>query len=264
LVLREQPIGENDKLLTVLTAEYGSIRMSAKGVRSMKSRMMPLCRMFTYGNFEFYEKHGMRWLSGGSVNDSFFGLHADIEGFALAAYLLEVATEISGEGVDGSEVLRMTLNSLYLIEKQKKPRELIKGVYETFAAVYSGFAPDLGGCGSCEVETADRMYLDVMNGALLCPACFARGGDRGMVHAEEAAATRSVILPVSPTVRAALQYVAGAELGKRFAFDISDSEELRSFSQVSGTYLQHHLERGFDTLHFYESVKEDKHEADHQ
>ena len=62
LVLREIPTGENDKLLTVLTAEQGKIRICAKGVRSMKSKLMPLCRLFTYGNFEFYEKNGMRWL----------------------------------------------------------------------------------------------------------------------------------------------------------------------------------------------------------
>ena len=85
-----------------------------------------------------------------------------------------------------------------------------------------------------------------------------------MVHAEEAAATRSVLLPISPTACAAMQYVAQAEIGKRFAFDISDAEELYAFSQISETYLQHHLERGFETLHFYKSVKEDKHEPNHQ
>ena len=55
LVLRETPVGEHDKLLTLLTAE-GQMWMTAKGARSMHSKVMPLCRLFTYANFEYYEK----------------------------------------------------------------------------------------------------------------------------------------------------------------------------------------------------------------
>ena len=55
LILRELPTGESDKLLTVLTAE-GRFLMTAKGARSMRSKVMSLCTIFTYGNFEYYEK----------------------------------------------------------------------------------------------------------------------------------------------------------------------------------------------------------------
>ena len=50
LVLREMPVGENDKLLTVLTAGEGRIYLTAKGARSMRSKVMPICRLFTYAN----------------------------------------------------------------------------------------------------------------------------------------------------------------------------------------------------------------------
>ena len=53
LVLREVAVGEHDKLLTVLTPKEGKITLSAKGARSMKSKVLPLCRLFTYGNFEY-------------------------------------------------------------------------------------------------------------------------------------------------------------------------------------------------------------------
>ena len=100
LILRESAYGESDKLLTVLTADEGKVFMIAKGVRSLKSKNMALCRLFTYANFEYYEKNGKRWLAGGSVNDSFFGLGTDIEAMALAAYVVDVAAEVTGEGVE--------------------------------------------------------------------------------------------------------------------------------------------------------------------
>ena len=56
LILRESAYGESDKLLTVLTADEGKVFMIAKGVRSLKSKNLALCRLFTYANFEYYEK----------------------------------------------------------------------------------------------------------------------------------------------------------------------------------------------------------------
>ena len=138
LVLRESAYGDNDKLLTVLTADEGKVFMIAKGVRSLKSKNLALCRLFTYANFEYYEKNGKRWLAGGSVNDSFFGLNADIEGLALASYVADIAAEVTGEGVEAGEMLRATLNTLYAIEKKIKPYSIIKGAYELFAAFRSG------------------------------------------------------------------------------------------------------------------------------
>ena len=258
LVLREWQTGENDKLLSVLTAEYGKIRVCAKGARSVKSRIAPLCRPFTYANFEFYEKNKMRWLSGGSVTDSFFGLHSDIEGFALAAYVLEVADEITGEGVDGAEVLRTTLNTLYLIEKNKKPREIIKGAFELFCAAQSGLAPDLTSCRECGKEGSEGFCLDVMNGNLLCSSCLARQGGTGgaaLAVVAEAAATRHVLLPLSPAVLMAMRYVLGATPARLFAFDLPEAEDLAFFSRAGEVYLLNHLERGFDTLQFYHSLK---------
>ena len=94
LVLREVSIGDNDKLLTVLTAEEGQITLMAKGARSMKSKVLPLCRLFTYANFEYYERSEYRWVSGGSVNECFYSISSDMTGFALASYVVQLAAEI--------------------------------------------------------------------------------------------------------------------------------------------------------------------------
>lgn len=256
LILRETPVGENDKLLTVLTASEGRILMTAKGARSLHSKVMPICRLFTYANLEYYEKQERRWLSGGSVNDSFFGLHSDIEGFALAAYIAQVAAEITGEGLEADEILRMTLNTLYCIEKKQKPYAQIKGVYEWFAASVSGFAPDLRQCGGCGCAEHRIMWLDVMNGNLLCDDCFRkRTGNRELPETDLYRA-RNILLPLEPSVLASLRYCLTAPLSRQFAFSLHAEEDLRMFERVTEQYLLNHLERGFDTLTFYRSVQQ--------
>ncbi len=286
LILRETPVGENDKLLTVLTAEEGRVFMTAKGARSMRSKVMPICRLFTYANLEYYEKNDRRWLSGGSVNDSFFGLNTDMEGFALAAYIVSVANEITGEGMEAEEVLRMTLNTLYCIEKKKKPYRQIKAVYELFAAVNSGFAPDLSGCGECgcseqsaaptanaaactseafcsppdgevryEHPQRKEMWLDVMNGRLLCGDCLKKQTGHGILPELDAYSARNILLPLDSSALKALRYVCSAPLSRIFAFCVKSEESMEFFCRGAETYLLNHLERSFDTLDFYRSVQ---------
>ena len=257
LVLREVAVGEHDKLLTVLTPKEGKITLSAKGARSMKSKVLPLCRLFTYGNFEYYEKNDRRWVAGGSVNDSFFGLNADMQGFALASYVVQVAGEITGEGVEAEDVLRMTLNTLYAIEKKLAPYDQIKAVYEWFAAMVSGYMPDLDGCAHCASAEITDGWLDVMNGCILCAECQ-RKRSAGAVPLPEVDRyeTRNILVPIDGSALAAIRYVRDAAPARIFAFSLTSAESLAAFCRTAETYLCNQLERDFETLTFYHAVKE--------
>lgn len=254
LILRESPLGDNDKLLTVLTAEEGKVFMTAKGARSMRSKVMPICRLFTYGNLEYYEKNDRRWLSGGSINDSFFGLNSDIEGFSLASYIVQIADDITGEGVSGEEVLRMTLNTLYCIEKKLKPYWQIKAVYELFAVSVSGMAPDMSGCLRCGEDEKNSYWLDVMNGSIVCEECQKRATGNAPMPEIDEYSSRNILLPIDRSAVFAARYVLGAPIQRIFAFTISEEESIEAFCRMAETYLLNHLERGFDTLDFYKSI----------
>ena len=54
LVIREADHGENDKLLTILTEKYGKLFVIGKGVKSVRSRHMASCQLFSYASFNFY------------------------------------------------------------------------------------------------------------------------------------------------------------------------------------------------------------------
>lgn len=255
LVLRESAYGENDKLLVILTAEYGKIMLTAKGARSFKSKLLPLCRSFTYGNFEYYEKNGRRWLSGGSVNESFYKINSDIVGFALAAYILRLADEITVEGVPGAEILQMTLNALYAVENKLKPASIIKAAYEIFAADISGFSPDMSGCAECGCEShSGGWWLDVMNGRILCADCLS-GRDRAPMPYDENM-TSNILLPLDESALAAWRYVLSAPPKRIFSFGVAEGDSLAFFERSSEAYIINHLERTFEALDFYHAVKE--------
>lgn len=257
LVIRECAYGENDRIVTVLTAERGQMVMIAKGARSLKSKTMSVCRLFIYANFEYYEKNGRYWLSGGSINDSFFGLNSDIGGFALASYVVQLAAEITGEGVPAAQTLQMTLNTLYAIEKKLKPYPQLKSAYEIFAINESGFSPDLDGCGRCgENESRDGAWLDIMNGRLLCSKCMRERNGSSDVPPTDEFQTQNILVPIDDGAIGAWRYVSSAPLKRVFAFSFKTEDSMQTLGRATEKYIVNHLERSFETLEFYNTVKD--------
>ena len=259
LVLKEKMTGENDKMLLVLTAERGKLWVCAKGGRSIKSQKSAICRPLTFGELEIYEKNDRLWLSGGSPQNIFFAYKPNLEGYALASYIAEICDEITGEGEDVTQILRTTLNAFFAIENELYPLHLIKAAYEVFAFSVSGFYPELDSCIKCRQafkNTEQNLWLDVMNGGIVCPECLSQKSSSEIESSTDEYETRNILLPIDLTAIAAIRYCSNAEPNKLFKFSIKDEQSTSFFSRAAEVYLQNHLERGFETLNFYKSIKD--------
>lgn len=247
----------SDRFLSIITPKRGRIGVLVKGSRSPDSKTASLSQLFTYGNFEIYEKNGMYWLRGGMVLDPFYGLSEDIERVACATYICELANELTDESDECEDILRLLLNSLYLLGKGKKKIAQIKSVFELRAMALSGYSPDVSGCRGCGVETAENMYLDVMGGRLVCEDCFRARGEKSKSapHDYDDVREASIICPMTASVAVALRFILYSPPERIFSFEIKDDEEIGMLSRLTESYVTSHLGRGFDSLDFYNAVK---------
>ena len=55
LIIREQSIGESDRLVTVLTREQGILRAFVRGAKAMKSRSASSTQLLCYSRLSIYE-----------------------------------------------------------------------------------------------------------------------------------------------------------------------------------------------------------------
>lgn len=253
LVVREVESGENDKRITLLTAERGKITVSAKGAKSFKSKYMNAVALFTYGNYEITERSGYSWLGGASITEPFYPIRDNIDRLALASYIVDVAGELSGAEEPAEELLRLTLNTLYAIANDLKPYPQIKAVYELRAMAMSGYMPMLDGCGLCGKDKSEIMYLDIMNGMLKCDECIHKlNSNREITVGEDGASV--ILVPLNYSALSAARYITEAPQEKVLSFALDD-ETLKMLSKMSETYLLHHLEKNFSSLDFYNSIK---------
>ena len=131
-------------------------------------------------------------------------------------------------------------------------------MYELRAAAGAGFSPQLSGCKYCKRGDVDDLYLDVMNGRVLCSECInKRVKKRTPVKTsayDDLDSEMNILVPISPSVLAAMNYAIQALPERMFSFSLDGKEENDMFSRAAEEYLLHHLERGFSTLDFYKSM----------
>lgn len=252
LVIRESDHGENDKLLTLLTAERGRMTLLVKGAKSLKNKNSASSQLLCYSEFTVKERNGFYTLSEASLIEQFFDLRASLDRFALGQYIAEVCLGISVENENGGEMLSLALNTLYMLCQTDRDADLIKAVFELRCAVINGFCPDLDRCPLCLKSEHDIFYLDVMNGSLRCGDCFGSDED---IRTREGEGRSTLILPLSQSVLNAMRYVTTASPKRIFSFSLPGNEQ-NDFCRVCEKYLLNQLERGFKTLDFYKRIKD--------
>lgn len=236
LVVRQVNYKDNDQILTVLTKEHGLMTLKARGVRSRSSRLKGACQLLAYSEFTVFENRGFHTIDEANAIQMFPELRTDIERLSLASYFAQVAEVLSQEDMPNPELLSLTLNALYALCRRLCTPELVKAAFELRAACLGGYTPELSGCAVCGNPEPDR--FDVRGGILCCASCSAGEGLR---------------LPVSPGSLAAMRYLVSCDAKRLFAFRL-EGRAVKELCDLTETYLQTQLERGFYTLDFYKSL----------
>ncbi len=253
LVIKEVKTGESDKILTLLTPTHGKVSVKAKGAGSIKGKHSASAQLFCYSTFLLRKTQKYFYIADSYYINSFEGLRYDIERLALAAYLCDIANDLSLEDTPDPDLMSLTLNALYALDKLPKisPSQ-VKAAYELKAAVTAGFMPETDLCGVCGCDLSEEVFLDVMNGRMVCKKC------RGELEVDPEFITddhtAKIFIRVTPDVLSALRFVIGAPVKRYLSFALDEVGQ-SLFAVISERYLLNHLEHGFSSLNYYKSIK---------
>ena len=250
LVIRTVDIKETDRLITIFTEEMGVVTALARGARSLKSRKMSSTMQFCYASFVLYKQGDKFWIKEAELIESFFDIRKTIEGLALANYIAEILSDVTVEEAE-SDLLRLSLNSLFAIASGRYSTEKIKAVFEIRAASILGFMPDVLACHKCGAKSGD-FFFDIMGGIIECRECRERAARQHEEHPDPHEA--HIIAILSEGAKVAVGYSVYSPLERVFSFNISD-DDMRLFSRAAEEYLLNQLGHGFKSLDFYKDVK---------
>ena len=238
LVIREQSVGEYDRLITVLTAKYGLIKAFCRGAKKAKSKKLSATALLTYSEFTFNKTKDAFTVDEAEVKEIFFELRNDVVKMALAQYLCELAYEFCEEDYESEEILRLFLNSLFLLKSDKKTASFIKAVTEFRLMTLAGYMPRLIACDNCDEYETGVMGFDKESGKIYCENCIP-----------------AYALRIPSSVVKAMRHVALSDFEKIFSFSLSD-ENIKLFEYLTEDYLLNKTQRKFKTLDFYNVIKD--------
>ncbi len=249
LVLAENPWGESDKILTVLTAEAGKISVLLKGGASLRNKSAASCIPFCFSEFVTADRGGRPWVREVSEIESFPRIRKNLELTSAALYICDVAGDVCVENSDESEMLQLVLNTLYALDRGLRKRDEIKAAFELRTAAVCGFSPDLVRCSECGKSEAEVMFLDVMDGVLQCENCRRR---QNSLPPREGHSL--LLFQLEKPLLDVMRYVCYSNAKKFLSFDLPARYADR-FYDYCEKYLLSHVEKNFRTLDFLHSLK---------
>ncbi len=241
LILKQQNIGEQDKLVTVLTSDLGVLRAFVKGAKNIKSSKSSATDILCYSDISLYEGKNKYIIDDAQAKEIFWGLRNDMEKVSLAQYFCELAAFVCPEGQSAKAQLSLILNALYLLTKGEKDTSLIKACVELRLLSLSGYMPDLVMCRECGAYEASTMYFALNSGKIICESCFATS-------------PKSTSIPIDATILRALRHIVFSEDKKIFAFNLP-KKSMEQLNYLTESYTCRALEKDFKTLHFYKTIK---------
>ena len=160
-----------DRIVTIFSREYGKLSATIKGCRRPKSRLLSASQLFCYGEYILYEKNGNYMVSQCTVQDTFYGLPAKLDGFAYGTYLLNLCDETVYQAHEYHKLFYLLLNSLtFLTYSEMNPADvLLFFLIQMFDIL--GFKPELNNCINCG-STPSLRYKFSSLGGILCEACY--------------------------------------------------------------------------------------------
>lgn len=239
LVVNEMNVGESDKLLTLLSRKYGIIRAFSSGSKKINSKKFSASSLLSYANFSLVKTGDTYKIYEAEIINSFFDVGSDITLLSIAQYFCELASKTVPTETYAEDYLRLFLNSLYFLIKEKLNPELIKAITELRLSTVMGYMPMLVACDNCAKYEDDVMYFNLNSGKIFCNNCIEN---------------KNECVAVDRTILSAMRHIVFSPFQNIYKFSIPD-EKISILSNITEKYIELQTEHSFKTLDFYKQIK---------
>jgi DNA repair protein RecO (recombination protein O) len=237
IVLRQYALSDSDRIIVLITREFGKIRAAAKGVKKPQSRFAACLEPLNHIRIEFYAREGrdLSQIRQTELIHSYLGLNPSLKQVYAYSYFAEIANEIVQDNQVNYPLFRLLLGVMQTGEKNGVNQALIR-YFEVWCLKLSGLFPNYAYCSSCGKCVKDDVFFAwVEVGQARCNAC-AQG--RGIKIGAPAAVALTLMAKLPP---------------EQFAMRPLEEDAAREIERLSQRLLVLHLEK---QLKSYRILKE--------
>lgn len=228
-MLKSYPLGEADRILSLLTEEHGVLRGVAKGVRKPTSRFGSRLQPLNHVHVTLYQGRSLGTISAvDSVHLYGSELAPDYVRWSAGHVLVEATERLVTEEMEPARPhYRLLVSGLAALAQDRRDPRLVIDAFLLRSLATGGWAPSFGDCAQCGAP-GPHAWIHLASGGAVCEHCRPSGA-----------------VSISPATSALL----GALLSGDWAVaQAAGTTARRAASGVVAAYLQLHLERELRSL----------------
>jgi len=198
IVLRTYPLGDADRLVSLLTRAHGRLKGVAQGARRPKSRFGATLEPLTYLRVWFYERETRELvrIRQCELLESFLGVQQDYRAGLALALMAEITEAVLPEREAQDAAFRLLLHVARTLKQNPQGADLALGYFLVWTMRLAGWLPELERCAACGRETTGHpVYWSVSVPGLHCGRCR-RVGTKALAPETIAAARRMLSAPL--------------------------------------------------------------------
>lgn len=170
LVLGVKNWGNADKIVTLLSPEYGLIRAAAYGCRRPKSILAAAMQPFSWLDIQLSRGEKMDTVRQCEHKGFFSDLYEDLTAMAYASFVAEFAKEIANEDEPQPEIYQLLLKVLPCMTKFNPRICALACAYQLLE--FTGYQLHYFTCSLCGSEITGDAYFDFHQGGAICDGCL--------------------------------------------------------------------------------------------
>lgn len=171
LIIKRINLGEADKILTIFTPNFGKLRVVAKGVRKVTSRLAGHVELFTRSQMLLARGRNLDIVTQSETVDAYRPLHEDLSRIARASYTAEMLDKLTPDALEIYPAYKLTVETLQLICTDPDPDRVLRW-FELQLLGYLGYAPELAKCVECRNDLAPVVNaFSPALGGVVCASC---------------------------------------------------------------------------------------------
>ncbi len=174
IVLGVKNWGNADKIVTLLSPDYGKITAAAYGCRRPKSPLAAAMQPFSWLDIQLTRGEKMDTVRQCEHKGFFSDLYEDLTAMAYASFIAELAKELCSEDEPQTEIYETLLKIFPCLTKFNPRICALASAYQIFE--YTGCQLHYSTCAICGTEIIGDCYFDAQQGGAICERCS--GGKR--------------------------------------------------------------------------------------
>ena len=141
MIIKRQPVGDYDWVVTILTSERGKITAFAKGARRPGNQLSGVVEPFCFGEFGLFQGRNSYNVQEAHISNYFSSFRQDFNGSMYGMFFLELADYYTRENNDERDILKLLYQSLRALESESFDNRLVRCVYELKILAIEGEFP---------------------------------------------------------------------------------------------------------------------------